>query len=75
MKRTWTIIAVGDVPGSLKWYQALFGQTPTREAAHLSEGSRESSKSAHGSLRLTMSTGNLLFAPQKLRRFKLRGRR
>ena len=26
MKRTWTIIGVGDVPGSLRWYQALFGQ-------------------------------------------------
>jgi catechol 2,3-dioxygenase-like lactoylglutathione lyase family enzyme len=26
MKRTWTIIGVGDVPGSLKWYQALLGQ-------------------------------------------------
>lgn len=26
MKRTWTIIGVGDVPGSFKWYQALFGQ-------------------------------------------------
>jgi hypothetical protein len=26
MKRTWTIIGVGDVPGSLNWYQALFGQ-------------------------------------------------
>jgi len=26
MKRTWTIIGVGDMPGSLKWYQALFGQ-------------------------------------------------
>jgi hypothetical protein len=25
MKRTWTIIGVGDVPASLKWYQALFG--------------------------------------------------
>ena len=25
MKRTWTIIGVGDVPGSFKWYQALFG--------------------------------------------------
>jgi len=23
MKRTWTIIGVGDVPGSFKWYQAL----------------------------------------------------
>src|ERR1700721_2521582 len=29
MKRTWTIIGVGDVPGSLKWYQALFGQPAT----------------------------------------------
>ena len=29
MKRTWTIIAVGDVPGSFKWYQALFGQPAT----------------------------------------------
>jgi hypothetical protein len=29
MKRTWTIIGVGDVPGSLKWYQVLFGQAPT----------------------------------------------
>ena len=26
MKRTWTIIGVGDVPASLKWYQSLFGQ-------------------------------------------------
>jgi catechol 2,3-dioxygenase-like lactoylglutathione lyase family enzyme len=26
MKRTWTIIGVSDVPGSLKWYQSLFGQ-------------------------------------------------
>jgi hypothetical protein len=26
MKRTWTIIGVGDVSGSFKWYQALFGQ-------------------------------------------------
>jgi catechol 2,3-dioxygenase-like lactoylglutathione lyase family enzyme len=26
MKRTWTIIGVRDVPGSFKWYQALFGQ-------------------------------------------------
>ena len=25
MKRTWTIIGVSDVPGSLKWYQSLFG--------------------------------------------------
>jgi catechol 2,3-dioxygenase-like lactoylglutathione lyase family enzyme len=30
MKRTWTIIGVGDVAGSLMWYQSLFGlpQTP-----------------------------------------------
>ena len=32
MKRTWTIIGVGDVPGSLKWYQALFGQPATLPA-------------------------------------------
>jgi catechol 2,3-dioxygenase-like lactoylglutathione lyase family enzyme len=32
MKRTWTIIAVADVPGSFKWYQALFGQPPTHPA-------------------------------------------
>jgi catechol 2,3-dioxygenase-like lactoylglutathione lyase family enzyme len=29
MKCTWTIIGVGDVPGSFKWYQALFGQSAT----------------------------------------------
>ena len=29
MKRTWTIIGVRDVPASLKWYQALFGQPAT----------------------------------------------
>lgn len=29
MKRTWTIIGVDDVAGSLKWYQSLFGQTET----------------------------------------------
>ena len=29
MKRTWTIIAVSDVPGSIKWYQSLFGQPET----------------------------------------------
>ena len=33
MKRTWTIIGVGDVPGSFKWYQALFGQ-PVALPAH-----------------------------------------
>ena len=32
MKRTWTIIGVRDVPGSLKWYQALFGQPATPPA-------------------------------------------
>jgi Helix-turn-helix domain of resolvase len=32
MKRTWTIIGVGDVLGSLKWYQALFGQPATLPA-------------------------------------------
>jgi hypothetical protein len=32
MKRTWTIIGVSDVPGSFKWYQALFGQLETRPA-------------------------------------------
>jgi catechol 2,3-dioxygenase-like lactoylglutathione lyase family enzyme len=25
MKRTWTIIGVADVPGSLAWYQAILG--------------------------------------------------
>jgi len=29
MKRTWTIIGVKDVRASFKWYQSLFGQTPT----------------------------------------------
>ncbi|HTS22486.1 MAG TPA: VOC family protein [Casimicrobiaceae bacterium] len=29
MKRTWTIIAVGDVAASLRWYQSLFGQPQT----------------------------------------------
>jgi len=29
MKRTWTIIAVSDVPASFKWYQSLFGQPAT----------------------------------------------
>src|SRR3981081_3870597 len=33
MKRTWTIIGVGDVPRSFKWYQALFGQ-PVTVLAH-----------------------------------------
>jgi catechol 2,3-dioxygenase-like lactoylglutathione lyase family enzyme len=32
MKRTWTILAVGDVPRSFKWYQALFGQQATLPA-------------------------------------------
>jgi catechol 2,3-dioxygenase-like lactoylglutathione lyase family enzyme len=29
MKRTWTIIGVGDVSRSSQWYQALFGQPET----------------------------------------------
>jgi catechol 2,3-dioxygenase-like lactoylglutathione lyase family enzyme len=32
MKRIWTIIGVRDVPGSFKWYQALFGQPATLPA-------------------------------------------
>jgi len=32
MKRTWTIIGVGDVQASLKWYQALLGQRATLPA-------------------------------------------
>jgi catechol 2,3-dioxygenase-like lactoylglutathione lyase family enzyme len=32
MKRTWTIIGVGDVPASFKWYQELFGQPATQPA-------------------------------------------
>ena len=32
MKRTWTIIGVADVPGSIRWYQALFGQPATAPA-------------------------------------------
>jgi hypothetical protein len=32
MKRTWTIIGVGDVPGSFKWYQVLLGQPATLPA-------------------------------------------
>jgi len=34
MKRTWTIIGVGDVPASFSWYQALFGQPPAPPAHH-----------------------------------------
>src|SRR5262245_21495218 len=30
MKRAWTIIGVGDVAASFKWYQSLFGQPETR---------------------------------------------
>jgi catechol 2,3-dioxygenase-like lactoylglutathione lyase family enzyme len=32
MKRTWTIIGVADVAGSHRWYQSLFGQSPTAPA-------------------------------------------
>ncbi len=37
MKRTWTNMGVGDVPASLGWYQALFGQ-PATPPAHGSFG-------------------------------------
>ena len=33
MKRTWTIIGVDDVAGSLKWYQSLLG-LPVTAPAH-----------------------------------------
>ena len=29
MRRTWTIIGVGNVPGSFKWYQSLLGLPET----------------------------------------------
>jgi catechol 2,3-dioxygenase-like lactoylglutathione lyase family enzyme len=32
MKRIWTIIGVRDVPGSVTWYQSLFGQPQTPPA-------------------------------------------
>ena len=32
MRRTWTIIGVSDVAGSLKWYQSLFGLPETAPA-------------------------------------------
>lgn len=32
MKRTWTIIGVGNVPRSFKWYQAVLGQPATLPA-------------------------------------------
>jgi catechol 2,3-dioxygenase-like lactoylglutathione lyase family enzyme len=32
MKRLWTIIGVGDVARSFKWYQSLFGQAETSPA-------------------------------------------
>ena len=32
MKRTWTILGVGDVPGSVQWYQLLFDQAATPPA-------------------------------------------
>jgi catechol 2,3-dioxygenase-like lactoylglutathione lyase family enzyme len=34
MKRIWTIIGVGDVRGSLKWYQSLLGLPQTAPAHH-----------------------------------------
>jgi hypothetical protein len=32
MRRTWTIIGVGDVAGSFKWYQSLLGVPETAPA-------------------------------------------
>jgi catechol 2,3-dioxygenase-like lactoylglutathione lyase family enzyme len=32
MRRTWTIIGVGDVPGSVEWYQSLLGLSETAPA-------------------------------------------
>lgn len=32
MKRLWTILGVADVARSFRWYQSLFGQTPTAPA-------------------------------------------
>jgi catechol 2,3-dioxygenase-like lactoylglutathione lyase family enzyme len=32
MRRTWTILGVGDVPGSVKWYQSLLGLPETAPA-------------------------------------------
>jgi catechol 2,3-dioxygenase-like lactoylglutathione lyase family enzyme len=32
MRRTWTIIGVGDVAASLRWYQALLGLPPSPPA-------------------------------------------
>ena len=32
MRRTWTIIGVGDVPVSVKWYQSLLGLPQTAPA-------------------------------------------
>jgi hypothetical protein len=32
MKRTWTIIGVGNVPRSLTWYQSLLGLPATAPA-------------------------------------------
>ncbi len=32
MKRTWTIIGVGDAPGSFQWYQSLLGLPETAPA-------------------------------------------
>jgi catechol 2,3-dioxygenase-like lactoylglutathione lyase family enzyme len=32
MRRMWTIIGVGDVPGSFKWYQSLLGLPETAPA-------------------------------------------
>jgi catechol 2,3-dioxygenase-like lactoylglutathione lyase family enzyme len=34
MRRTWTIIGVGDVPGSFTWYQSLLGLPEMAPAHH-----------------------------------------
>jgi hypothetical protein len=45
MKRTWTIIGVGDVPGSFKWYQSLLGLPATAPAHDPSRKARTMSLS------------------------------
>jgi hypothetical protein len=56
MKRTWTIIGVGDVPGSLKWYQALFGQ-PATLPAHDDFGQILDSDNSDGTVLLCLKGG------------------
>jgi hypothetical protein len=51
MKRTWTIIGVGDVSSSLKWYQARFGQPATLGAANAAKNTLDCSAFTAGTLR------------------------